>query len=81
MPPRYRHYKGGEYEIITFARHSETQERMMVYRSVETGHAWVRPLDMFHGRLPDGRRRFEPINVALDDHLGIDQPDELPSNN
>ena len=36
LPPtptgRYRHYKGGEYEVIGVARHSETQEPLVVYR-------------------------------------------------
>ena len=45
---RYRHFKGGEYEVIGVARHSETHEPMVVYRPLynETG-MWVRPLAMF----------------------------------
>lgn len=45
---RYRHFKGGEYEILAVARHSETHEPMVVYRPLynDTGW-WVRPLDMF----------------------------------
>jgi hypothetical protein len=47
-PGRYRHYKGGEYEVIGVARHSETGEQLVVYRPLynETG-LWVRPLAMF----------------------------------
>ena len=47
-PGRYRHYKGGEYEVIGVARHSETDERLVVYRPLDnvTG-LWVRPLTMF----------------------------------
>ena len=47
-PGRYRHYKGGEYEVIGTARHSETDERLVVYRPL-SGDAglWVRPLAMF----------------------------------
>lgn len=47
-PGRYRHYKGGEYELIGVARHSETDERLVVYRPLynDTG-LWVRPLAMF----------------------------------
>ena len=29
---RYRHYKGNEYTVIGVARHSETQEELVVYR-------------------------------------------------
>lgn len=45
---RYRHYKGGEYEVLFVARHSETEEQMVVYRTLYgDGGAWVRPLAMF----------------------------------
>ncbi|MBN50371.1 MAG: hypothetical protein CMN85_12625 [Spongiibacteraceae bacterium] len=45
---RYQHYKGGEYDIIGVARHSETDERVVVYRPLYgEGALWVRPLDMF----------------------------------
>lgn len=45
---RYVHYKGGEYEVIGVARHSETDERVVVYRPLYgEGALWVRPLDMF----------------------------------
>jgi hypothetical protein len=62
---RYRHYKGGEYEVIGVARHSETLEPMVVYRPLynDTG-LWVRPHGMFIGQIEiDGvlRRRFEPV--------------------
>jgi hypothetical protein len=31
-PGRYRHYKGNEYTVLGVARHSETQEELVVYR-------------------------------------------------
>jgi hypothetical protein len=48
LPGRYRHFKGGEYEVLGVATHSETHEPMVVYRPLynETG-MWVRPLAMF----------------------------------
>ena len=47
-PGRYRHYKGGEYEVIGVARHSETGERLVVYRPLyDDSGLWVRPLAMF----------------------------------
>ena len=44
----YRHYKGNLYEVLMTARHSETEEWMVVYRTLygEKG-TWVRPYDMF----------------------------------
>jgi len=45
---RYRHYKGNFYEVIGMARHSETNEEVVVYRCLYGDHSlWVRPLAMF----------------------------------
>ncbi|NVK41313.1 MAG: DUF1653 domain-containing protein [Oceanospirillaceae bacterium] len=66
-PGRYRHYKGQEYEVIGCARHSETEEWLVVYRTCygDCG-LWVRPLSMFveEVELGDGRRvpRFSPLS-------------------
>lgn len=44
----YRHYKGRDYEVIGTARHSETEELLVVYRCLYGDHGlWVRPLTMF----------------------------------
>ncbi len=72
MPPlpslalgRYRHYKGGEYEVMGVARHSETLAPLVVYRPLYNDSGWwVRPFEMFTGTLlVDGvqRPRFEHI--------------------
>lgn len=72
MPPlpslalgRYRHYKGGEYEVMGVARHSETLAPQVVYRPLYNDSGWwVRPFEMFTGTLlVDGvqRPRFEHI--------------------
>ena len=44
----YKHYKGSMYEVFMTARHSETEEWMVVYKALydEEG-VWVRPFDMF----------------------------------
>lgn len=48
QPGRYRHYKGNEYSVIGVARHSETEEELVVYRQEYGEHGlWVRPADMF----------------------------------
>ena len=64
-PGRYRHYKGGEYEVIGVARHSETLEALVVYRPLYNDSGlWVRPHAMFFGAVEvDGRRqpRFAPL--------------------
>jgi hypothetical protein len=45
---RYRHFKGNDYTVIGIARHSETQEELVVYRQEYGDNGlWVRPLAMF----------------------------------
>ena len=62
---RYRHYKGNEYTVIGTARHSETQEELVVYRQEYGEHGlWVRPRQMFLETVKvDGRDvpRFQPL--------------------
>jgi hypothetical protein len=61
----YRHYKGGEYEVVGVARHSETLEAMVVYRPLYNATGlWVRPFAMFVEEIEiDGVRqpRFTPL--------------------
>ena len=47
-PGRYRHYKGGLYEVVDTVRHSESLEPMTLYRALYGEHGlWVRPAAMF----------------------------------
>ena len=47
-PGRYRHFKGGLYQVIGTALHSETREPMVVYRALYgDGGLWVRPASMW----------------------------------
>ncbi|BDI22236.1 DUF1653 domain-containing protein [Herbiconiux sp. L3-i23] len=47
-PGLYQHYKGGRYEVLHNARHSETEEQLVVYRALYgAGGVWVRPTAMF----------------------------------
>jgi hypothetical protein len=64
-PGKYRHYKGGLYDVVGTVRHSETLESMTLYRALygQMG-LWVRPAAMFNGELlVDGVRskRFTKI--------------------
>ena len=64
-PGRYRHYKGGEYEVIGVARHSESLEPMVVYRPLYKASGWwVRPHAMFFEQVRVGGAsvpRFAPV--------------------
>ncbi len=47
-PGRYRRYKGNEYTVLGVARHSETDEELVVYQQEYGTHQlWVRPAAMF----------------------------------
>jgi hypothetical protein len=65
---RYRHYKGGEYEVIGVARHSESHEPLVVYRPLYNMSGWwVRPHAMFFEIVTiDGvvQPRFTRVNAA-----------------
>lgn len=64
-PGRYRHFKGKEYEVLGVARHSETEEELVVYRALYGGFGlWVRPVSMWNETVErDGKtfRRFTYI--------------------
>lgn len=47
-PGRYRHFKGGLYEVVDVVRSSESLQPMVLYRALYgEGGLWVRPYDMF----------------------------------
>ena len=64
----YRHYKGNQYEVIGFAKHSETLEDMVIYKALYgEGGTWARPLSMWDNSIAiDGKtvKRFEYIGES-----------------
>ena len=62
---RYRHFKGKEYEVLGVARHSETEEELVVYRALYGDFGlWVRPVSIWNETVErDGKtfRRFTYI--------------------
>ena len=61
---KYRHFKGGEYEVVGLVKHSETLEEMVLYKHFGQEELWVRPLAMFTEEVErDGQKmpRFEYI--------------------
>ncbi len=71
LPPialgRYRHYKGGEYEVLGVVRHSETLEPLVLYRPLYNASGmWVRPYAMFLETVlleDQPVRRFTPVGA------------------
>ena len=69
-PGRYRHFKGNEYEVYGTARHSETEEEMVVYRALygEFG-LWVRPASMWEETVERDGKTYQRFTY-------IGEPDE-----
>ena len=68
-PGRYRHFKGGEYEVLCIARHSEDESPMVVYRPLYNDSGlWVRPADMWNEIVVrDGRTYTRFLQVEEQD--------------
>jgi hypothetical protein len=73
---RYRHYKGGEYEVIGVARHSETLEPLVVYRPLYNDSGlWVRPHGMFFEEIEHEGRNDQALGLlpaAVEVRIGPD---------
>ena len=89
-PGRYRHFKGNDYEVIAIARHSETEESMVVYRALHgNGDIWVRPADMWNETVErngkqyrrfyslDRIERVEKYEKLFDEALARRDPEKL----
>lgn len=65
QPGRYEHYKGKFYRVIGVARHSETEEDLVVYQALygERG-LWVRPLKMFIEDVDVGGKKIPRFRYA-----------------
>lgn len=57
----HRHYKGGLYQKLFDATHSETEELLTIYLTAD-GRPFARPKAMFDGLTDDGQRRFQPLD-------------------
>jgi hypothetical protein len=79
LPPialgHYRHYKGGDYEVLGVVRHSESCEPMVLYRPLyNPSGLWVRPYGMFIEQIEfDGRP--QPRFALVSDASPASEPD------
>jgi len=65
VPGIYRHYKNRLYEVLDCARHTESEEALVIYRALYGRfELWARPLSLFSGCIEvEGktRSRFELV--------------------
>jgi hypothetical protein len=67
-PGTYRHYKGKLYEVIGIARHSETEEELVVYRTLYGNYdLWVRPRAMFLENVEVNGQQIPRFSLLKDD--------------
>ncbi|MEG0177187.1 DUF1653 domain-containing protein [Anaerorhabdus sp.] len=63
---KHIHFKGKQYEVIGFAKHSETLEEMVIYKQLYGNHeTWVRPVSMWEEEVNRDDYcgpRFRPID-------------------
>lgn len=75
----YRHFKGGLYVVEGIAKHTETEEKMVVYRDLcDDSKLYVRPYSMFIEKtdknkypLVEQEYRFKLIDIELKDKLVV----------
>ena len=47
----YKHFKGGLYKVISLARHTETDEVLVIYKGLTNSIVYVRPYDIFNSKV------------------------------
>lgn len=68
---RYRHYKGKEYTILALGQHSETGEKLVVYRAEyddpKCGKraVWIRPYALFAGTVTVNGKVMQRFTLLL----------------
>jgi len=69
-PGLYRHFKGGVYEVLCTATHTETDEELVIYRPLYGARkTWARPASMWAETVKRGGYcgpRFMPISKILE---------------
>ena len=81
----YRHFKGGLYQVMAIATHSETKEKMVVYQALYGDYGiYVRPYDMFasevdHEKYPQVKQVYRFTQVHLEEMVEESDKVEVPN--
>lgn len=73
----YHHFKGGMYQVLFVALHTETQEELVIYRSLENGQHFARPKAMFLSEVD--YKKYPEIDQKYRMALIEQDSDEIPS--
>lgn len=75
-----QHYKGGYYKILDYAKHTETEEDMVIYRAIHYPSAenkdtqlWARPQKMFDGKTEDEKGLLKDRFVKVPSNTEINK--------
>jgi hypothetical protein len=64
---KYQHFKGQYYQVLQLAKHSETEELMVVYQALYGEHGiWVRPLAMFDEVIERDGKRIKRFSLVAE---------------
>ena len=64
---KYQHFKGNYYQVLHIAKHSETEEYLVVYHPIDTPNdIWVRPLAMFNEAIVREEKTLQRFNYISD---------------
>lgn len=80
----YRHFKGGLYQVMAIATHSETKEKMVVYQALYGDYGiYVRPYDMFasevdHEKYPQVKQVYRFTQVHPEEMTEESDKVEVP---
>ena len=80
----YRHFKGGLYQVMAIATHSETKEKMVVYQALYGDYGiYVRPYDMFasevdHEKYPQVKQVYRFTQVHPEEMVEESDKVEVP---
>ena len=58
---KWQHYKGGQYEIVCMCNHTETNEVLVIYRSLSFGGFYARPYSEWHEQVGEDKKYNYPI--------------------
>jgi hypothetical protein len=57
----WQHYKGGQYEIVCMCNHTDTNEVLVIYKSISFGGFHARPYSEWHDVIGEDEQIKFPI--------------------